>query len=527
MSKKRTKAPSPRGLRTKDMAGVASDLTASDITDEAQRSLRMGTDARLFREFHLFTGIADLDLFAHICLGSRLEILGNPNACKSLLCHILTGAFQKTCRLCYTPIIEWVADWDVLSPVQADGTRCITKESRKDWQTRLDAWAGGDTTAFKTKTTCLCGACESMCVLFVNTENTYNPYWAAAWGADVGDFSLYDQTDFKEDESGWTGLLIHKQNKFMICQPSSSAIVENVISKLIEKNVVDAVILDSVTSITTTEDINGMDRIASRARFLSRLWPLLLSRQMHAMTNKNARISIITTNQYRQNMASFPGANPNQASSGKAQRYAVDTSLDLGSSKLNACLGEKPKMEPHISRDVEFKFGKKRGSVRSRGNIRFFLDEYTPKSGLTYRTGDTAEPDVLWNYLVKMQDPGVAGIEERKSAKTYWVLGRPFERLRDVLTFLRRRDVQYQLRFILYAHFLSALERMNLRWLDFSYNPFDDHITEILRDKTKDTGDAVREVHRKTSRSPTDPERAEPAAVVEDAGQEPGAGSDE
>ncbi len=544
MSRKKPDIVRKQGFRPSGLSGTLADI-AEKLPDAAKQSLHIGTSAKNFRNFRLFTGIVDLDLFVGVVFGSRVQFVSKPSYGKSVLCHILTGAFQRTCRLCYTPIIEWVDDWSVLKPLdenqvppnsgedekahrrRLDG---LNADRRAEWEQRFARWTDGDRSAFKTVRRCSCGANDPMRVLFINTEDSYDPYWAKIWGADPGDFAQYGEVGYEEvaGEDGkmksWTGLLMSPDNKFMICQPSSAEVVLSVLQPLISDNVIDAVIIDSITQMTTAEDLAGKSQPASQARFISRFWKILLASQLEAKNKTSGRITVVMTNQMRTSIGVTYG-DPNQEAGGNAQKFTVDTTVQLVSSKINEFDADH-KLQRRVTRDIEFKLDKRRGTITGRGHIRLFLDDFSPREGVTYTAGETNEADMLWAYLKQLGDPTVAAVEEdgkKKTKKRYWICGRPFDRVRDAIAFLRRPDIQYQLRFVIFAKQLAVTERMHLRHLDFSYNPFNDRLTEIINDLAPTTGDTVRQIRGvPVGRSPA----AAPAAAVGDPGSESRAGGD-
>jgi len=491
------------------------DRKGADITEaistlkaEETKSIVSAVEGGIFRQHRLFTRMLDIDLFCSVVFGTRTQIAGQPSAGKTLIAINLIAALQKTCRLCYTPIITWVDDWSHLRPVEgaAEGT---TETQRKTWQELWDRWRHGDTTAFKHKTKCLCGQNAPMKVLFVNTEDSFDPYWASIWGVDVGDFAAYNDCEVESDSKGkWSGLRASDDGTLLICQPSSSTMIENVLNALIRSGSIDAIIIDSVASIAPTEDIEGKERTASRARFLSRLWPIILSAQIEARMKHGARITIITTNQYRQTMASYPGANPNQAATGYAQKYAMDTNIRIQSSKINS-FSEK-QLERVMTRDVLFKLDKLRGTIMGEGAVRFHLDDCEIKPGVVVRAGTTDEVNRLFKYLLELNNPKIAYVEKvGDRTKATWIYGRPFKTRSEVIAFLDREDIRYQSRFILFANKLGVSGRMHLRKADYLGNPHADFIEEVINDENQKVGQLLQQSRSAISANQTGPDPAE------------------
>jgi RecA/RadA recombinase len=476
----------------RDLQYIGSLSTASaKIDKEAKRELMAATESRSFRQYRLFTKVIDVDLFSPVICGQRVQIVGEPGVGKSLLTMIMLAAVQRTCRVCYTPIITFPNDWDFLRS-RPDESAADVRKRQADWAERHARWVRGDRSAFEHATTCSCGANLPMRALFVNTELSFDPIWAAMWGVDVGDYSRYDrQFSDTHDDNTWQGLITREDGGLTICQPSSSAVLVNVLEALIKNSAIDAIVIDSITSIAITEDLDGKERTASHARFWSRMWPLILSWQITSNRDSGARIPIIMTNQFRQTMVSYPGANPNAASSGKAQQYAVDLSLNLVRSKKNT-FSEKL-LDSVLTRDIEMRLDKYRGTIVGTSNMQVVLKDHMSSAGQMLRAGSTDEAFKVLRYLKEVNNVDIFGVERSgKSVKRYWVLGRPFERLADVATFLERDDVLYRIRFILAAYMFSDVARIHTRELNFNYSPYKDHIGAVIKSLATQTGDTFR-----------------------------------
>lgn len=439
----------------------------ADAIKELPPEIRAGTgpalDAAAFSSYSLLTPAVDLDIACGGSLSPRVELIGHPGYGKTLTAYMLAGAMQRTCRACRTPIITWIDDYSTL-------------------QTDEKKWAADPFSAeFPRKTTCLCGACEPMRLLFIDAEDQFDPIWASTWGVKVGDFEAFDKVGYEEADGEWRGLRISPDAQTVICRPSSSKLVEQTILPLMSKGAIDLVVIDSVASFAIEEDLEGTSKIASRARFMSRFCNLFLSEQIASMNKDGSKINLIATNHYMQGPVANPRQNPNKASAGLKLTYTVDQRIELTSSKINEGINEDGWKQRAFMRDISFKVVKGRGSaiMNQTGGFRVYLDDYTPNDKVTYRLGDTDEADRLIEAIKRYNDPDIFFIERGKGVgakpgppKAYWVLGRPFKKVRDVARFLQRDDIRFLLRFALYADTLPVAGRLALKAARFAYSPF-------------------------------------------------------
>lgn len=470
--------------------------------DEATRaSFRTATEARSFREFRLFTGIIDFDLFCGVTFGKRIQFVGDPNYGKTLLLYACGGGMHKTCRYCYTPIIPWVDDWSTY----VDG-----EEGPKNWAKLYNQWTETGVCPFPVTTTCRCGKNDKMSILLIDAEEAWDPYWGNIWGMDVGNFEDYEAYDVDnvqkpEAEGGgtvWQGLMISPDAKLLICRPKSSLTIEKVVLPMIRSGAVDAILIDSLAAFAIEEDIQGNERIASRARFMRRFLPLVLSAQIDVNEKFGAKVSVLATNQYMQGPKANAKANPNTIAGGQAIKYQADQTLEITRSAKNVALGDKGWQHRTIMRDLGFFMSKAKvsGSDGGRGQCRVYLDDYDMGKGVIFRAGNTNDPERILSYIredKKLKDAGVYVEEKTKggSTKAHWVLGRPFKRVKDIVAFLQRPDVQYQIRFIIYSVHLGVTGRLHLRGDNYGYNPFrQDPAVQLIETLDSTVGESFRQV---------------------------------
>lgn len=464
-SKKTTKkvALTPKEHRVKKRKEkAAAGLTSADVVktwdDELKSQVKLPRDEVYYR---LFTGILDVDLNGVSSVGRRIQLIGKPNMGKSLLAYIIGGAAQRTCRICFTPIIPWMNDWEVY------------KADPKDWEKRLP------NLDFEVKVTCSCGANDPMRVMLVDTEDCYDRYWSSLWGLmahSVDTMTLEidpDSQDVYHDIDGDTDGVRHT---LFLVKPESSAHFESMTLPIIASGAIDLVIVDSLAQIAIQEDLDGYAKIASRARWLKRQLPLILANQLKARNNFGTRLTFIATNHLMSGPTANPKMNPFSASGGMAWGYTQDLNVDIVSSKSNVSLGDGGYKLPTVMRDVRFKIPKSKVHPGGReGSYRLYVDDHKKNDSVSYRAGESNEPEVLLRYLKELNDPSLYRVEMRGKTKSgYFLLGRVFKRVKDMVVFLKRRDVQFQLRPLIFAgvNEMSITEKMNIDVANYNYNPF-------------------------------------------------------
>ena len=104
------------------------------------------------------------------------------------------------------------------------------------------------------------------------------------------------------------------------------------------------------------------------------------------------------------------------------------------------------------------------GTPLGQGRYRLYLDDTTTRYG-PLTAGDTDDYDRLFGYLK------VLGYYQ-KTAKAHVLLGREFTRVMDMRAFLRRQDISYMCRFLIFRELLSASAMDHLRQNHYGYSPF-------------------------------------------------------
>lgn len=462
---------------SKGLDGADVFMKMSEATREQVKLPRDETYHRLF------TGVLPLDLTGVGTIGRRIQVIGKPNVGKSLLLYLLGGAAQRTCRICYTPIIPWINDWEVY------------QKDPKEWAKRLE------TLDFEKKVTCACGENDHMRVLLMDIEDCYDRYWSSVWGMQAHVVSQIGGGGENPMDIPAEG----KAHTLYLCKPEESAAFEDSILPLIESGAIDLTLIDSIAALAMEEDVEGYAKIASRARFLKRVLPLMLSMQLKARTKYGTRCTMAMTNHYTSGPTANPRANPNSATGGWALKYLKDIDVEIVSSRNNQAIPDGHKLKT-IMKDITFKMTKSKVNQGNRsGTYRMFLDDYQRSSNIAYRAGETNEPETLLQALKELGDDRLFHPVTKGKTKTgYFLLGRVFKRVKDMALFLKRRDVQYQLRPLIAAALneVSVTERMHLDIESYDYNPFPEYMQEQIREREKEIGEhffkvRVSEWHRR------------------------------
>lgn len=458
-------------LGRSSIADVVNSLAPEDRTE-----MSPATAAVNYRLSRLFTGIIDFDLFCGAAFGKRIQIQGEPNHGKTLLTYIVAGAMHRTCRRCFTPIIPWINDGELIAKGEE-----VSPEK------------------LQVKESCRCGRNERMVVMIIDAEDCFDPFWASIWGLRISkeEWELYDTVvEDEEDGTIWGGIKISPDGLTVLVRPTSSKRIENTTTEMVRSGAIDCVIIDSLAAFATDEDIEGTEKIGSRARFLSRYFPLLLSAQLKASKDFGARITFLATNQYRQGPVKNPRANPNKAAGGLAAKYMSDQVYAITSSRDNEAIPDGYKQR-RVMKDITLQTSKAKVGDPGGGTARFrvYLDDYAKSEKLTFTAGQTDEPEKLYEYMQQLDDERVFSVIKTPggSTKGYMVLGREFKRVKDIVDFLRRPDIQYLLRFIIFAQFMPVTSRMHLRADDFLYSPFEnDPAIQLIKELAPTVGEGLR-----------------------------------
>lgn len=384
---------------------------------------------------HLYTGFIDLDTKVGFTFDSRVVLVGDSGSGKTTLLYRLIGATQRTCRLCCTPILEWIDD------------------------------ATGDVTV-----RCKCGKNTPLRVLLYRTEESFDQVWAAMNGV------LVDQLT--------SVALANNEDIFTMA------------ANAFGKDLVDVLAIDSLTALLPESRRDGKDQAGMDARMMSKGWQILAD-ALNARTMAEKPAMLLFTSQQRTDL-SFQFAPSLVPYGGKSTKYYPTEIIRLNKPVPNANLKDpakqfdtdKPSELHYVYLDFSFRIEKKKlgGGVNSRGGFRIFVDEFTTyiksdksKSGFTMLKknypGDTDEDERILDALKSIGDPLFI-----KKGGSYIVLGHAFKRLADIAAFLQRHDISYVCRILVAAHLMSATSRPYLVADDYIYGLKDKALINLISD---------------------------------------------
>jgi RecA/RadA recombinase len=431
--KKTTKKPEsePKGRKLKQRKTMAQVVKAH--TDPTY--IVKADDFEYFDRRKIYLGVLDIELFLLPVIGGRTCIIGNEMAGKTVLAKKMTGALQNTCRQCQYPMIEWVNE-----------------------------------ETGEVKTTCKCGANDPMQGVFIDIEDSFDPLWARRWGVRISD-------EVKE-KKGYN-VRGGKKDGLWVVIPTSGDYALDFTVAAVKDGAADFVVLDSIAFILRDADkaklVGDTHQPMQRAAFIAGWLYKLLAAQIGSKMDYGAPATLIWTNQFYTGMPRNPMADPRQESGGLRVRQVSSNRMKILSAQPERTKEVGPKFK---SRYLDVKFGAIKAKARTPHNLgeyRLFLDNFKGKHGKR-AIGTADDPDRLVSYFDM-----IGLFEKRKSS--YWCLGRDFKRIRDIIAFLNRPDINYISRYFVMRTFLPTSAQDYLLESDFSWSPFGpDPAFEIFRD---------------------------------------------
>jgi len=382
-------------------------------------------DLDYFSKRRIHCGVIDVELYLMPCIGGRTSVLGEEMAGKTALLKKMVGALQHTCRQCQFPIIEWACE--------------KTGEVKK---------------------TCKCGANDPMQGIFIDIEDSFDPLWAKFWGVEI--------SKTVKNEKGYK-VMGGKQDGLWVVKPTSGDYALDFTVAAIQDGAADFVAIDSIAFILSKTDqvklVGEAHQPMQRAAFVARWLYKLLAAQLTSKMDFKAPATLLWANQYYTGMSKNPMSDPRQESGGKrAQQVSTDRM------KILVARPERTKEPgPHFkSRYLDVKFlalKSKSRTPNSIGEYRLHLDNFK-KGNLLRRIGTSDDADRLVAYF------DMIGLFEKRK-NSYWCLGREFKRIRDIIPFLERPDINYISRYFIMRTFLPASAQEWLLEEDFMWSPFD------------------------------------------------------
>ena len=467
--------------KKQDKTGDGQRQTLADSLTKAQLllantdgKLRATADIAEFNKNLIYTGLIEVDLILKLGFGSRLQLLGDPSAGKTLLSYMLLGAAQRTCRHCVTPII----------PFTNDKTGEVI-------------------------TTCKCGKNDGMSAVYIDMEGEFDPAWASTWGVQLESQDLSDYNEITP------GVKVSPNSKFVVIRLENLDQLTVVATQLVSEGAADFVICDSLAALMSRESSQGKDQPGTRARAISKLMAGITSGLAKCWINYGSCPTMVYPNQYRMKIGGSPMADPRTAAGGLSPAYMSVQSLHLSTNYSDETGGFKG-IKAYGETTVKVKKDKFSGDVGAEARYRVYLKPMSV-SRVDYTAGDTDEGSKLWSYVKEIGE----GLGDKrwfhKDAKGYHVLGRTFSTAKDIQQFLSRPDIGYMLRFPIFALKFSPQMRQHLKPDNYNYCPFkDEPILELINEASKQVGRAAQQ----NAKPNTGIDRASEEVIDDDTGEE-------
>lgn len=405
-------------------------------------------DALSFRKSILQTGLFEVDVNLRPTFGSRIQLTGDAHQGKSLLSYILMAAAQRTCRQCFTPIIDFVQDW-----------------------------------TGEVVTTCRCGKNDGMRVLLINAENDFDPAWASRWGVRIP-HDVATGSSVTAD-----GFCIAEDSSFVLVRGGAGESVRTVTTQLVRDGAVDLIVIDSIAVLEPASRREGKSMIGDQAKMVTGLVTSLIAAQGEAANQDGIAPTILMINQYRVKIGGFsPHGTPKEAAGGWALKYSNSISWDLRSVYNARDMTMRHKFADCV---LTAKKDKESGGTNTSAEYRLYLDDIDIK-GIPYTVGQTDEGSRIYSFLKELGSLDSRWFE--KKGNKYVIFEREFTKVADIARFLSRRDIGHLLRFPIYAQKFPPTLRAHLTTEAYDYTPFrDEPILALYEEATKQLGSLVQQ----------------------------------
>ena len=446
-------ASEPEESDVKGRPSLADSLSVASaiLSKTGKGGLRATSELLEFQKKLMFTGLLELDLNLKPGFQSVYQILGDPSAGKTLLSLILTGAAQRTCRDCYTPIIPFINDF-----------------------------------TGETITKCMCGNNNGMTVAFFDLENSFDPSWAETWGVNTGGYSKdSDNATFDEPIKG---VKVAPDAKFAVIRMTTIDQMIVIAQELLGTGAVDFAVVDSLAAPLTQEMTDGKDQPGTRARAVGKLMTAINSSMSRCWIDHKIAPTVVLLNQYRMRIGGIsPMQDPRTSAGGEALKYTAMQSIHLHGKYFGED-GTYKGVRHFGDFSLKAKKDKFGDSAGGEANYRLYLKN-TMKSRINYQAGESDEGGRLWNFIREMGETYSDPRWYSKDSKGITVLGRRFTAAKDVQVFLSRPDIGYLMRLPLFSLKFSAQMRRHLSTSMYAYTPFtDDPIMELINEATQRIG---------------------------------------
>jgi len=392
-----------------DFDKKSTELTSSNWLQTSAEALKINTAK-------LWTGFYELDmiLYGGLPYGKFFEVYGPDSSGKSLLGICASANALRTCREvdCITPIMSFV-----------------------DFETGEE------------KTTCRCGKCSNMNVIYVDDENKIDHAWAQV--------------------NGWprTGDPLNKH--FRAGTPSSADFLSDMTRIAIKSKVLDFLVVDSWAALfpESREGRTAMEQQpGDHAKAIQNLINGILHENIQNQNSGSPKCTILGINQIRSKIGGY--GNPETTPGGWMLKYIDSGKGRMLSPKTNEGI-QNEKMTAQGEHYVDFNFKLEKAAFGVGKGAVAGWRKYNRKYGDNV-PGDTNEP-------VRMQkDLKALGLAGKSSAKSggYHLLGIPFKTVNEMVKALQTPAMQWAVRFAVLHTITTPETRPYIDISRFDYNPF-------------------------------------------------------
>lgn len=434
--------------------GMAAGMKKAVEVNKGGSAMAAHSEALAFRKSIFPTGLFEVDVNLRPTFGSRIQILADAHKGKTLLTYMMMGSAHRTCRQCLTPIIDFVHDW-----------------------------------TGEVATTCKCGQNDPMRALLIETENSWDPAWAATWGVNIK--PNFDETDKNQAEEIYENVFMTKDATFVMIRGSDGDQTRVITESLVRSGAVDLVVVDSLAGIVPAGRREGKMQIGDHARLTTQFISGVVGAQGEAANLDGVAPTLIMVNQYRLDLKArvMPGMpSRKMAVGGEALKYGNSITWDLKTKFDDYDAGAEGRNYGDCT--LTAKKDKESGATHASADYRVYLRD-VKKSSVQYHAGDTDEGGKIYSFLKEL-----GAVDKRwfqKKGAKYVIFGREFTKVADISKFLSRRDVGHMLRLPIYAQKFPPTLRQHLGAENYNYTPFkdDEPILEMYEEAQKSLGGNV------------------------------------
>ena len=387
--------------------------------------LQTAADASKFNSVKIWTGFYELDmvLYGGIQYGKFFEVFGEDSSGKSLLAMRFATMCLHMCRECVTPILEF--------------TNYTTGENR---------------------TTCLCGKCSPMNVIYIDSEDKIDFHWAQV--------------------NGWPKKNDPLSKHFYAGSPKSADFLADMTRIAIKNKVLDVLIVDSWAALfpESREGRTSMEQQpGDHAKAIQNLLQSILHENIQNQQKGHHKVTILGINQVRSKIGVSFG-NPETVPGGWFLKY-----IDVGKGRMMAPKTnegiDKAKMTTTGEHYVDFSFKLHKAAFGVGKGATAGWRVYNRKYG-DKRPGETNEVNRMQSDLKNLGIvEAVAKTEKDKEGnvvreKGFYLCGVHFEKSSQMVDALKTPAMQWMVRYAVGFTLATPETRPYIDYDRFNYNPF-------------------------------------------------------